>query len=109
MSDLNLEESTSEIVECDCTAAELPRAERAHEKGQGLVEYAMVLVLVAVVAMVSLSAIAPMITGRFFDIQCSLKEGIVTDEPDFRYCNHRTTDALLGQHDKNTHEITWFD
>ncbi|HEX2906177.1 MAG TPA: hypothetical protein VHO69_04910 [Phototrophicaceae bacterium] len=51
--------------------------QRSHqrEKGQGLVEYALILVLVAIVVIVALSALGPQIAQTYGDIQCSLKYG----------------------------------
>ena len=42
------------------------------EKGQGLVEYALILVLVAIVVIVALSVLGPVIGGIFSDINASL-------------------------------------
>lgn len=43
------------------------------EKGQGLVEYALILVLVAIVVIVILALLGPAIKGIFGDISCTLK------------------------------------
>jgi pilus assembly protein Flp/PilA len=45
------------------------------EKGQGLVEYALILVLVAIVVIVALTALGPIIGNVFSDINGSL-EGV---------------------------------
>lgn len=45
------------------------------EKGQGLVEYALILVLVAIVVIVALTALGPIIGNVFSDINSSL-EGV---------------------------------
>ena len=45
------------------------------EKGQGLVEYALILVLVAIVVIVALSALAPSIGEMLAHFQCTLKFG----------------------------------
>jgi pilus assembly protein Flp/PilA len=42
------------------------------EKGQGLVEYALILVLVAIVVIVALSILGPIIGNVFSDINSSL-------------------------------------
>jgi pilus assembly protein Flp/PilA len=46
-----------------------------HEKGQGLVEYALILVLVSIVVIVALSALGPTISGIFTNINNSLSTG----------------------------------
>jgi len=43
------------------------------EKGQGLVEYALILVLVAIVVIVALSILGPIIGNVFSDINSSLQ------------------------------------
>jgi len=43
------------------------------EKGQGLVEYALILVLVAIVVIAILALLGPAIAGIFGDISCTLK------------------------------------
>ncbi|MBZ0284345.1 MAG: hypothetical protein K8L97_26635 [Anaerolineae bacterium] len=48
--------------------------DRPHlEKGQGLVEYALILVLVAIVVIVILALLGPAISGIFGDISCTMK------------------------------------
>jgi pilus assembly protein Flp/PilA len=42
------------------------------EKGQGLVEYALILVLVAIVVIVALTALGPIISGIFTQISAAL-------------------------------------
>jgi pilus assembly protein Flp/PilA len=42
------------------------------EKGQGLVEYALILVLVAIVVIVALTALGPIIAGIFTQISAAL-------------------------------------
>jgi len=42
------------------------------EKGQGLVEYALILVLVAIVVIVALSLLGPTISGIFTQINAAL-------------------------------------
>lgn len=42
------------------------------EKGQGLVEYALILVLIAIVVIAALSALGPTISGIFEKINASL-------------------------------------
>jgi pilus assembly protein Flp/PilA len=42
------------------------------EKGQGLVEYALILVLVAMVVLVALAALGPLISNVFTNINNSL-------------------------------------
>lgn len=42
------------------------------EKGQGLVEYALILVLVAIVVIAALMILGPIIGGVFSDINASL-------------------------------------
>jgi pilus assembly protein Flp/PilA len=42
------------------------------EKGQGLVEYALILVLVAIVVIVALTALGPIIGDVFSDINVAL-------------------------------------
>jgi pilus assembly protein Flp/PilA len=44
------------------------------EKGQGLVEYALILVLVAIVVIVVLTALGPIIGNVFSDLNSSLIE-----------------------------------
>ena len=44
-----------------------------NEKGQGLVEYALILVLVAVVVIVALTALGPTISQIFLDINTGLQ------------------------------------
>lgn len=44
------------------------------EKGQGLVEYALILVLVAIVVIVALTALGPIIGNVFSDLNSSLIE-----------------------------------
>ena len=44
----------------------------AKEKGQGLVEYALILVLVAIVVIVALTALGPVIGNIFTNIKNSL-------------------------------------
>jgi pilus assembly protein Flp/PilA len=46
-----------------------------HEKGQGLVEYALILVLVSIVVIVALSALGPTISNIFTNINASLGVG----------------------------------
>lgn len=53
----------------------LPRPIKWIEKGQGLVEYALILVLVAVAVIVVLSALAPSIGEMLAHFQCTLKFG----------------------------------
>ena len=48
----------------------------AKEKGQGLVEYALILVLVAIVVIVALTALGPIIGDIFSNITNSLNTGI---------------------------------
>lgn len=43
-----------------------------YEKGQGLVEYALILVLVAIVVIVALTALGPIVGNVFSDINGSL-------------------------------------
>ncbi len=45
---------------------------RKQEKGQGLVEYALILVLVAIVVIAALMILGPIIGGVFSDINSSL-------------------------------------
>jgi pilus assembly protein Flp/PilA len=42
------------------------------ERGQGMVEYAMILVLVAVVVIVALSVMGPLVRNMFSSINASL-------------------------------------
>lgn len=46
-----------------------------HEKGQGLVEYALILVLVSIVVIVALSALGPTVSNIFTNINASLGVG----------------------------------
>lgn len=46
---------------------------RRAEKGQGLVEYALILVLVAIVVIVIMALLGTTIRDSFADIQCNLK------------------------------------
>lgn len=46
------------------------------EKGQGLVEYALILVLVAIVVIVALSLLGPVIGNIFTRISNNLKAGV---------------------------------
>ena len=48
------------------------RSNQQQEKGQGLVEYALILVLVAIVVIVALSVLGPIIGGVFSDVNGSL-------------------------------------
>jgi pilus assembly protein Flp/PilA len=48
----------------------------AKEKGQGLVEYALILVLVAIVVIVALTALGPIIGEIFSNITSSLNTGV---------------------------------
>ncbi len=45
----------------------------AHEKGQGLAEYSMILVLVAVVVIVVLSLLGPVISNMFSTLNSELQ------------------------------------
>lgn len=53
--------------------AHLPTDHQNLEKGQGLVEYALILVLVAIVVIVILALLGPAISGIFGDISCTMK------------------------------------
>ena len=53
------------------------------QSGQGLVEYALVLVLVAVVIIAILTLLGPQVGKVFFQVQCSLAGGTVHDSPSF--------------------------
>ena len=47
-----------------------------YEKGQGLVEYALIIVLIAIVVILALSFLAPTIGNVFTEIGVTLSEGI---------------------------------
>lgn len=49
------------------------------QRGQGLVEYALVLVLVAVVIIAILTVLGPQVGGTFFKVECGMKSGITVD------------------------------
>jgi Flp pilus assembly pilin Flp len=44
-----------------------------HKKGQGLVEYALILALVSVAVIVILAMVGPAITQYFMDVRCTLQ------------------------------------
>ncbi|MBK6792414.1 MAG: Flp family type IVb pilin [Anaerolineales bacterium] len=44
-----------------------------NEKGQGLVEYALILVLVAIVVIAALTLLGPFVAGIFSDINASFQ------------------------------------
>ena len=44
----------------------------AHEKGQGLVEYAVILVFIAVVVIVALAALGPVISNMFATVNSKI-------------------------------------
>jgi len=46
---------------------------RGRQKGQGLVEYALILALVAVAVVIILLSVGPAITQYFMDVNCTLK------------------------------------
>ena len=52
-----------------------PEFAEGHEKGQGLVEYALILVLIAIVVIAALMVLGPIIGNVFSDINSSL-EGV---------------------------------
>ena len=47
-------------------------SQNLHEKGQGLVEYALILVLVAIVVIAALTLLGPSIGNMFSDINTSI-------------------------------------
>lgn len=50
------------------------------QSGQGLVEYALVLVLVAVVIIAILTVLGPQIGAVFFKVQCGLASGEIAEQ-----------------------------
>jgi pilus assembly protein Flp/PilA len=54
----------------------------ADEAGQGLVEYALILVLVAVVVIAILTVLGPQIGHVFSDVACTLNSGPIIVLPD---------------------------
>jgi len=54
-----------------------------YARGQGLVEYALILVLVAIVVIVVLALLGPAISQVFGDVYCAIQEG-----PDARPNQH---------------------
>jgi pilus assembly protein Flp/PilA len=52
--------------------------QRRTEKGQGLVEYALILVLVAIVVIVVMALLGTTVRDTFADFQCVLKYGTAT-------------------------------
>lgn len=53
------------------------------QRGQGLVEYALVLVLVAIVVIAILTVLGPQVGEVFFKVQCTLASGSVTESTSY--------------------------
>jgi len=47
-----------------------------YEKGQGLVEYALIIVLISIVVILALNFLAPSIGNVFTDIGTTLRDGV---------------------------------
>lgn len=54
----------------------LPTINRS-KRGQGLVEYALILVLVAIVVIIALAILGPIINGAYISIACKFDPNII--------------------------------
>ncbi len=77
------------------------------QSGQGLVEYALVLVLVAVVVIAILTVLGPQIAVVFFRVQCPLAGGTVVDHGPGMGCYLDLDAHPIGGIEKSTGDVWW--
>ncbi|WP_029215101.1 Flp family type IVb pilin [Kallotenue papyrolyticum] len=64
-----------------------PQAWRSPTHGQGLVEYALILVLIAIVVISTLSALGQRTSQMFDEVNCGLQQGVYHRDSGHGYSN----------------------
>jgi pilus assembly protein Flp/PilA len=77
------------------------------QMGQGLVEYALVLVLVSIVVIAILALLGPQIGATFFRVKCTLAGGEITPMPGHPIIQCFDGATHLGNFHLDTGEVWW--